>query len=112
MNESIRRLSVIKCNVKKGITKCKALVLIVTISFTLAMHAIRVSAHESPKERASDVTVTRYATAQLLSLLPSLDEGALVETAGFHVPGDGAMRCTASGGSTTNCSPTGPISLP
>ncbi|MFC1634916.1 hypothetical protein ACFL5Z_08740, partial [Planctomycetota bacterium] len=62
-----------KCNIKKGITECKALVLIGTISFTLAVHTIGILAQEVPKERASDVTVTRYATAQLLSSLPSLD---------------------------------------
>ncbi len=81
-----------KCNVKKGITECKALVMIGMISFTLAMHTIGVLAQETPiapKERRSDVTVTRYATAQLLKSLGSLDEGALVETAGFYVPGDG-----------------------
>jgi len=43
----------------------------------------------APKERASDVTVIRYATAQLLRSLLSLHEGALAETAGFYVPGDG-----------------------
>jgi hypothetical protein len=80
---------VTKCNVKKDITGCKTLVLISAISFTLAAHTTGILAQEAPKERASDVTVTRYATAQLLSSLPSLDEGALVETAGFYVPGDG-----------------------
>ena len=43
----------------------------------------------SSKERISDIKVTCYATAQLLSSLPNLEEGALVETAGFYVPGDG-----------------------
>ena len=80
---------VIKCNVKKGITECKALVLIGTISFILAAHTTGILAQEAPTERASDVTVTCYATAQLLSSLPSLEEGMLVETAGFYVPGDG-----------------------
>jgi len=42
----------------------------------------------SSKERISDIKVTCYATAQLLSSLPNLEEGALVETAGFYVPGD------------------------
>ncbi|UCD50151.1 MAG: hypothetical protein JSW27_21810 [Phycisphaerales bacterium] len=47
------------------------------------------------KKRASNVTVTRYATAQLLKSVPGLDEGELVETAGFYVPGDGgkALYC-------------------
>jgi len=82
---------VIGRNVKKDITEYKMLVLAGTISLTLAANAITVLAREAatdPKGRASDAVVTRYATAQLLSSLAGLDEGALVETAGFHVPGD------------------------
>jgi hypothetical protein len=56
------------------------------------MHAVGALAQEdpiAPKERNSDVTVTRYATAQQLKSLGSLAEGTLVETAGFYVAGDG-----------------------
>ncbi|MHC4435078.1 MAG: hypothetical protein ACYTBS_24855, partial [Planctomycetota bacterium] len=80
------------CNVKKGITECKVLVFIATISLVLAVHTTGILAQGIPttvKGRAPDVTVTRYATAQSLKSLPNLAEGALAETAGFHVPGDG-----------------------
>ena len=43
----------------------------------------------SSKERIPDIKVSCYATAQLLSSLANLEEGTLVETAGFYVPGDG-----------------------
>jgi len=79
-------------NIKKGITECKTLVLIGTICFILGMHTLGVFAGDAPmssKERISDIKVTCYATAQLLSSLQNLEEGVLVETAGFYVPGDG-----------------------
>jgi hypothetical protein len=85
-------VSVTRCNLKKGVTERKALALIGMIGFILATHPTRMPAREArvaARERASDVTFARYATAQLLSSLPSLEEGALVETAGFYVPGDG-----------------------
>jgi len=66
--------------------------LIGAMSFTLVVHTTGILAQEVPvtsKGSATNVTVLRYATAQLLKSLPSLDEGALVETAGFYVPGDG-----------------------
>ena len=69
-------------NAKKGITECKVLVLIGTISLALAVHTTMILAQEvalTAKERGSDFTVTRYATAQLVKSLPSLDEGALVK---------------------------------
>jgi hypothetical protein len=81
-----------ECNINKGITKCKVLISICTISFILGVHTLGVFAREAPmssKERISDIKVTCYATAQLLSSLANLEEGALVETAGFYVPGDG-----------------------
>ncbi|MHC4326514.1 MAG: hypothetical protein ACYSWW_00150 [Planctomycetota bacterium] len=81
-----------KYNVEKGITEYKVLVLVGTISFTFAMRTIGILAQEIPTvptERVSDFTVTRCATVQLLNSLASLKEGALVETAGFYVPGDG-----------------------
>ena len=81
-----------RCDLKTGITECRTLVLIGMIGLILAAPTRAVLAREAPKpakERASDVTFARYATAQLLSSLPSLEEGALVETAGFYAPGDG-----------------------
>lgn len=62
------------------------------ICFIFTAHIVGVLAQESPiaeKECVSDIIVTRYATAQLLSSLPHLSEGDLVATAGFFVPGDG-----------------------
>ena len=79
-------------NIKKSITEYKALVLVGTISFVLAVNPVEILARENPtapKERVSNARVTRYATAQLLNSLTNLEEGALVETAGFYVPGDG-----------------------
>ncbi|UCD00236.1 MAG: hypothetical protein JSW66_10205 [Phycisphaerales bacterium] len=81
-----------KCKAKKEITECKALVLSVMVCLTFAMHRTGISAQQTPTdstERASDVTVSRYGTAELLRSLTSLDEGALAETAGFYAPGDG-----------------------
>jgi len=83
---------VTKCVVKNDAVECKPLVLISVICVALAVHSTGVRAQGlpvAPKARASDVTVTRYATAQSLRSLPSLHDGAVVETAGFHVPGDG-----------------------
>jgi len=79
-------------NIKRGITELKTLVLIVTISCALVVYTVGVLARENPmapKEQVSNARVTRYATAQLLNSLTNLEEGALVETAGFYVPGDG-----------------------
>jgi len=86
------------CNVKKVIAEYRAPALIGTISLLVTVSTIGVLARGAstiPGERSSGATVTRYATAQLLSSLASLDEGALVETAGFYVPGDGgeALYC-------------------
>ena len=84
----------IRCNMKKGITQSNTLVLIGVIGLTLTMHTVGIRAREArvaAKDGISDATVVRYATAQLLSSLPDLDEGALVETAGFYVPGDGGQ---------------------
>jgi len=83
---------VTKSIVKNDAVECKPLVLISVICVALAVHSTGVLAQGlpvAPKARASDVTVTRYATAQSLRSLPTLHDGAVVETAGFHVPGDG-----------------------
>jgi len=83
---------VTKRNVKKGGTECKLLFLIGSMSLTLAMHTTGILARETPiapKKRTSDTIVTRYATAQLLGTLSSLEEGEIVDTAGFYAPGDG-----------------------
>ncbi|MCP4607589.1 MAG: hypothetical protein GY845_02580 [Planctomycetes bacterium] len=81
-----------ECNINKGIAECKMLVSICTISFILGVHSLGAFAGEAPmssKERISEVNVSCYATALLLSSHMNLEEGALVETAGFNVPGDG-----------------------
>jgi len=75
---------VTKYNIKNDTTECKVVVLSCAISFIISMHTIGISAQETPV-----VTVTRYSTAQSLRSIASLEEGALVETAGFYVPGDG-----------------------
>jgi len=77
---------VTKYNIKNDTTECKVVVLSCAISFIISMHTIGISAQEAPV-----VTVTRYATAQSLRSIASLEEGALVETAGFYVPGDGGQ---------------------
>ena len=82
----------IRCNQKKHTAECKTRGVIGMIGLALVLHATGILAQEvqvAAKERASDTTVTRYATAQLLISVSSLDEGSLVETAGFHVAGDG-----------------------
>ena len=78
-----------KCIVKNGIVERKKLLLIGAIGFAFALYSTEVPAQESSMARVSDVTVTRYATAQSLKSLSSLHDGAWVETAGFYVPGDG-----------------------
>ena len=81
-----------KCNGTKGRTECQVLVLIGMICFALTVPTLEIWAEQAPKIAkglTSDVTVPRYATAQVLCLLTNLDEGALVETAGFYAPGDG-----------------------
>lgn len=85
----------IKWNVKKDMTEGKTLIVIGMVSLALAGHSERIWAQEVPpvpRERTSDSAVFHYAAASALgglSSLASLDEGALVETAGFYVPGDG-----------------------
>jgi len=67
-------------------------VLISVICVSLAVCSTGILAQELSMPRkagASDVTVTRYVSAQSLKSCPSLRDGAVVETAGFHVPGDG-----------------------
>jgi hypothetical protein len=79
-------------NIKKGITELKTLVLTGMISFALVVHTVGVLARENPmatKDQVLNARVTRYATAQLRNSLTNLEEGALVETTGFYVPGDG-----------------------
>ena len=79
-------------NLKKGAMERRTLVLIGMISFIFVANTRLILAQEAPiapKQNASDITVTCYATAQLLRSLPDLKEGALVETAGFYTPGDG-----------------------
>ncbi|MHC4118435.1 MAG: hypothetical protein ACYSWO_13120 [Planctomycetota bacterium] len=70
-------------NRKSSITRCMTAVMIV------ALNAADVRARENPIASEERIYVTRCATSRLLSSLPNLDDGALVETAGFHAPGDG-----------------------
>lgn len=74
------------CFVKRGDNKRRVLVLICAIGFALTLPTFGRPAQEA---QGADVTVTRFATAELLRSLPNLHEGTLVETAGFYAPGDG-----------------------
>jgi len=85
-------VSVTRRNLKRRIAELKTVIAVGVITFALTAQTTGSPAQESrlaPKEPASDVTVTRYATAQLLKSLLTLREGDLVETTGFYAPGDG-----------------------
>jgi len=86
---SFVEVSMTKCDVKIGLTKGKVLVLISALGFALALHTPGILAQETQEIRASDLTVTRYASTQPLCSLTSLSAGVLAETAGFYTPGDG-----------------------
>ncbi len=77
---------------KRNFSRRKALAGIGASGVVLAQYATKALAQETPTEtEESDVgaTLVRYPTANALKAPPALQEGALVETAGFHVPGDG-----------------------
>ncbi|NQV32026.1 MAG: hypothetical protein HQ515_04990 [Phycisphaeraceae bacterium] len=76
----------IRCSVKRGFADRRLWVLICVIGFAITVPGFGLSAQEA---QGPDVTVTRYATAEVLRSLPNLQEGAWVQTAGFSVPGDG-----------------------
>ncbi|MGD8499919.1 MAG: hypothetical protein PVJ86_04685, partial [Phycisphaerales bacterium] len=79
-------------NLNQGTMERRALTLIVMISLIFVVNSRLILAQEAPivpKQNAVDITVARYATARSLRSLPDLKEGALVETTGFYVPGDG-----------------------
>ena len=68
-------------NRKKGAMERRALILIGMISVIFAANTRLIPAQEAPivpQQNASEITVTCYATAQLLRSLPDLKEGALV----------------------------------
>ncbi len=73
-----------KCIIKKRIADRKMLVLCIVTGLILMVQTTAMAS-----QGASDVTIPRYATVESLRSLPSLQEGVLVETAGFHAPGDG-----------------------
>ncbi|MCP4454941.1 MAG: hypothetical protein GY809_26070 [Planctomycetes bacterium] len=73
---------------KKRMAQRRVRVLICAIGLALTLPTLGRPVQEAGA-RASDVTVIRTATAESLRSLPSLHEGAWVETAGFYVPGDG-----------------------
>ncbi|MBN2313946.1 MAG: hypothetical protein JXM79_08440 [Sedimentisphaerales bacterium] len=89
-----------KSNVKKNRTKCKTLALMGMICFTFAVYTQGILAMGDPMASVSDASVTGYATVQSLKSISSLYDGALVETAGFYVPGDGgeALYCIRKSG--------------
>ena len=69
-----------------------ALVPIGATALLLAQYAMVALAQEvpmPPETPNANVTFARYATIQALKSQADLQDGGLVETAGFHVPGDG-----------------------
>ncbi len=73
-------------------TKRRVRVLICVVGFGFTLRAIGMPVPESgavTASRTADAVVARYATAESLKSLPRLHAGALVQTAGFHEPGDG-----------------------
>ena len=86
MGDTSLEVSVDMSFVKKGCIERKVLVRISMIALALGLNTAGILVEGA---HASDVTVTRYTTAQSLKSLVSLHEGVVLETAGFYDPGDG-----------------------
>ncbi|MHC4404365.1 MAG: hypothetical protein ACYTG0_32320 [Planctomycetota bacterium] len=77
---------------QRTVSRRKALAGIGASGVLFAQYSTRALAQETAthtERAASNASLTRYPVVSALKALPDLQEGDFVETAGFHVPGDG-----------------------